>query len=63
MYFHILRYEPFCREAAFNKLFKFQAGNENVVISRLKGMLQPVMRRWTKASKIDGEHIVMLPEK
>ncbi|KAK9816469.1 hypothetical protein WJX72_000674 [[Myrmecia] bisecta] len=59
-YFRFLRYEPYCRWQAFKTMIKEpqQSGN---VAKRIQAILQSVMLRRTKASKIEGKPIVNLP--
>jgi hypothetical protein len=61
-YFRFLRYEPYSEPGAFRTVIKEPIrADPSVGFRRLQAILQAVMLRRTKQSRIDGEPIVRLP--
>lgn len=60
-YLHFLEYDPFCNMAALPALY---AGKDmHTIVRRLREIVRPIMLRRTKASCIDGQPIMPLPER
>ena len=66
-YFRFLRYEPYCSHTEFKRLIRDpcaeQGSKSQSAFERLKTILQAVLLRRTKTSKIDGQPVIKLPER
>lgn len=64
-YFRFLRYSPYNKYQAFKELIRdpIMGQNPDVGFRRLQAVLQIILLRRTKTSKIDGQPVITLPER
>ncbi|KAK9831907.1 hypothetical protein WJX81_008001 [Elliptochloris bilobata] len=63
-YFRFLKYEPYSKHAAFKTLLKEPLQSSPALgTKRLRTVLQGMLLRRTKATRIDGQPVVDLPER